>query len=98
MKRMRRKALLPPKCDAAAGTSEMFGHLALTVLQQSHLCPLPLVLQPVYWQYDHALHLYPLPSVVVIADSLRQAEHSHRGCRVLNPVSAGSASVNKCFC
>lgn len=35
---------------ASQGPDAMFGHLALTVLQQSHLCPLPLAQQPVYWQ------------------------------------------------
>jgi len=72
-----------------ANAKAMWGHLALTLLQQSHLCPLPLVLQPIYWQYDHALQLYPLPHAVVVADSSPQAEHSHEGCKVFNPVRVG---------
>lgn len=63
-----------------------FGHLALTVLQQSLLCPLPLVLQPVHWAHDHALQLYPLPHTVVIADSSPQASFQHESCLVFNPV------------
>lgn len=64
----------------------MWGQLALTLLQQSHLCPLPLVQQPIYWQYDHALHLYPLPHAVIIGDSSPQAQYTHMGCTVINPV------------
>ena len=69
-----------------ANAKAMWGHLALTLLQQSHLCPLPLQLQPIYWQYDHALHLYPLPHAVVVADSSPQCEYFHEGCKVFNPV------------
>ena len=84
---MRRQCLLPPRDDdgGAANTAALFGHLALTVLQQSHLCPLPLVQQPVYWQLDHALQLYPLPHALVLADGSAQAMHRHAGCLVLNP-------------
>jgi hypothetical protein len=71
----------------------MWGQLALTLLQQSHLCPLPLVQQPIFWQYDHALHLYPLPHAVIIGDSSPQAQYEHGGCTVINPVS-GSMAVN----
>jgi hypothetical protein len=38
-------------------------------------------------QYDHALHLYPLPNSVVVADTSPQAQHNHQGCSVFNPVS-----------
>ena len=65
----------------------MFAHLALTLLQQSHLCPLPLVVQPVHWMFDHVMQLYPLPHVVVVADSSPQASYKHEGCHVINPVS-----------
>ena len=33
--------------------------LAKTLLEQGHLCPMPLSARPVYWAYDHALRLYP---------------------------------------
>ncbi|KAF8782731.1 DNA polymerase epsilon subunit 2 like protein [Argiope bruennichi] len=38
------------------------------VIANGHLLPLPLNVAPVYWEYDHALSLYPLPDVVVCAD------------------------------
>jgi hypothetical protein len=76
--------LLQPATQARADA--MWGHLIMTLLQQSHLCPLPLLQQPIYWQYDHALQLYPLPHAVVVADSSPQAQHLHLGCHVFNPV------------
>lgn len=66
----------------------MFAHMAMTVLQQSHLCPMPLVVQPVHWAFDHALQLYPLPDAVVLADGSMQASLQHEGCTVFNPVSS----------
>ncbi|GFR42611.1 hypothetical protein Agub_g3542, partial [Astrephomene gubernaculifera] len=74
---------------AAASSSALWGHLSLTLLQQSHLAPLPLLAQPVYWQHDSALGLYPLPDAVILADATAgpQEEFVHEGCRVLNPGS-----------
>lgn len=65
---------------------ELFCHLAITLLQQSHLCPLPLVVQPVHWQFDQALQLYPLPHAVILADSSAPSSYRHSGCHVFNPV------------
>lgn len=39
-----------------------------TVIANSHLMPLPLNVAPIYWEYDHAFWIYPLPDVVVCAD------------------------------
>jgi DNA polymerase epsilon subunit 2 len=33
-------------------------------MEQSHLSPLPLHASPIYWWFDHALRLYPLPDTV----------------------------------
>lgn len=38
--------------------------LVATITHQSHLCPLPLIVQPIIWNYDHCLHLYPSPHTV----------------------------------
>ncbi|CAI8057810.1 DNA polymerase epsilon subunit 2 [Geodia barretti] len=43
-------------------------HFTKTLLSQGHLCPLPLHSRPVYWAFDHALQLHPLPDLVVIGD------------------------------
>jgi hypothetical protein len=73
----------------------MFEHLCATLLQQSHMCPVPLESQPVFWNYDHALHLYPLPDVLVLADRApcasfafpsMPADQADQACICLNPV------------
>lgn len=64
----------------------MFRQLCMTLLQQSHLCPVPLESQAVYWQYDHALALYPLPHLLVLADSVPPNQTLFQDCQCLNPV------------
>ena len=77
-----------PAKDLSPDDADMcFAHLALTVLQQSHLCPLPLVVQPVHWAHDAALQLYPLPHALVLAGGGAQAQFAHEGCTVMDPVS-----------
>ncbi|EIE23695.1 DNA polymerase epsilon, subunit B [Coccomyxa subellipsoidea C-169] len=69
--RMRKLCLLAPNDEgtgAEASSDAAFEHLCATLLQQSHLCPVPLEAQPVYWSYDHALSLYPLPDALILAD------------------------------
>lgn len=82
---MRRLCLLPPQdCRSA---EEMFVTLAQTLLQQAHLSPVPLEAQPVYWQHDHSLAVYPLPHVLVLADSTASNTTTFEGCQVFNPGS-----------
>eukprot|EP00877_Chromochloris_zofingiensis_P012640 jgi/Chrzof1/762/Cz01g27210.t1 len=85
IKQMRRRCLVPPAGLSQDNQDLMFAHMAMTVLQQSHLCPMPLVVQPVHWAFDHALQLYPLPDAVVLADGSMQASLQHEGCTVFNP-------------
>ncbi|KAG5127001.1 hypothetical protein JHK82_027836 [Glycine max] len=40
--------------------------LVVTITHQSHLCPLPLTVQPITWNYDHCLYLYPTPHTVLL--------------------------------
>lgn len=51
-------------CFLNPATDDMTDHLVRTVCDQSHLCPLPITIKPVYWNYDHAMRLYPLPNMV----------------------------------
>ena len=37
-----------------------------SLLDQGHLCPLPLSSRPILWEYDNALRVYPLPDVIVL--------------------------------
>ena len=75
--------------QTVSSVDALFEHLCVTVLQQSHLCPVPLETRPVYWQYDHALHLYPAPDLVVLADSAAAAQFSFKDTEFVNPVRAG---------
>lgn len=87
LKNMRRRCLVPPPVDEDIPEA-LFNELALTVLQQSTLCPLPLAVQPVHWAHEQALHVYPLPHAVVLADASApqsSASFEHEGCRVMNP-------------
>ena len=58
---------------------------------------MPLEAQPVFWNFDHALHLYPIPDVLVLADRVpcasfgfpaMPADQLEQSCVCLNPVSA----------
>ena len=63
---------------------DMSHHLVKTLLSQAHLCPLPLHVRPVYWQYDHVLRLYPLPDLVVLGDYSAPFNVTDTGCTVIN--------------
>ena len=64
---------------------DMTEHLVKTVLDQGHLAPLPLASRPVHWRLDHALRLFPLPDVVVLADATDQYSWRYEDCLALNP-------------
>jgi DNA polymerase epsilon subunit 2 len=72
--------------------------LIKTVLGQAHLLPVSGV--PVAWNYDHALRLYPLPSLVVLggdgsgfgSEGAGKYHEVYEGCRVIHPGSAVSGS------
>lgn len=38
--------------------------LVQTIVDQCHLSPLPLSVQPINWALDHSLRLYPMPTTV----------------------------------
>eukprot|EP00457_Paulinella_chromatophora_P005543 gb/GEZN01005560.1/.p1 GENE.gb/GEZN01005560.1/~~gb/GEZN01005560.1/.p1 ORF type:complete len:534 (-),score=90.17 gb/GEZN01005560.1/:109-1710(-) len=80
--KMRRNCLLAPSEDE---TDDLAEHLVKTVVDQSHLCPLPPVVRPVYWNYDHSLRLYPLPDLLVLGDVVDQYEVPYEGCQAVNP-------------
>ncbi|GAA93845.1 uncharacterized protein L969DRAFT_84704 [Mixia osmundae IAM 14324] len=70
-------------------------HLAQLVLDQGHLCPLPISVRPVLWEYDHTLRLYPMPTALVLADKYSPYEITYDlgpdgeegRCHVFNPGS-----------
>ncbi|KZV40305.1 DNA polymerase epsilon subunit 2 [Dorcoceras hygrometricum] len=89
--RMRRSCLMPPSNEE---TSDPFEHLVATITHQSHLCPLPLSVQPIIWNFDHCLHLYPTPHTIVLGDRSEQKTFNYTGITCFNP---GSFSNDNTF-
>ena len=58
-------------------------HLAHTILRQTHLTPSSNIL----WDYDHALRLSPLPSIVAMLDTSGSYLHEIEECKFANPGS-----------
>jgi DNA polymerase epsilon subunit 2 len=59
--------------------------MARTVLEQGHLSPVPLAVQPQYWTLDHSLRLQPLPDAVIVGESQDPYTHTHAGATVMCP-------------
>ncbi|KAN0045292.1 hypothetical protein ACTA71_005669 [Dictyostelium dimigraforme] len=81
--KMRRHCILEPSqsCDISQ-------HLIELICSNSHLCNLTLEDKPIYWNYDHAMSVYPLPDILVIGDKSNQYEHSRAdGTYSMNPSS-----------
>ncbi|XP_030637752.1 DNA polymerase epsilon subunit 2 [Chanos chanos] len=70
-----------------SGNLDIPNHFVKTILAQGHLTPLPLYVSPVYWAYDYALRVYPVPDVIVFADKYDPFSISNTGCLCINPGS-----------
>ncbi|KII95089.1 hypothetical protein PLICRDRAFT_33919 [Plicaturopsis crispa FD-325 SS-3] len=68
-------------------SDDLHKYLILTILDQSHLTPLTLNIQPTLSDYDHAMRLYPLPTAIVLADKYEKYKATYTGCHVFNPGS-----------
>lgn len=80
--RFRRAAVL---CEPAGDAVKLCGTVAKTVCDQAHLSPMALTKQPVAWNFDHALRLYPLPDVLLLADVVDNVEDDYQGCKFVTP-------------
>ncbi|EEQ87735.1 hypothetical protein RJZ56_001545 [Blastomyces dermatitidis] len=71
--------------------------LVKTILDQSHLSPFPQHIRPILWDYAPVLHLYPLPTAMILADSSADPfAVTYEGCHVMNPgrlIPEGSRSL-----
>ncbi|KAA6391498.1 MAG: DNA polymerase epsilon subunit 2 [Streblomastix strix] len=63
-----------------------------TLVDQGTLSPLPLNLQPVFWNYGHALDLFPLPDHIVIGDNWAMTELKVEDSKYANTGSFTSTS------
>ncbi|KAK0720638.1 DNA polymerase alpha/epsilon subunit B-domain-containing protein [Lasiosphaeris hirsuta] len=62
--------------------------LVKTLLDQGYLAPFRQAARPVHWDYATPLHLYPLPTAMVLVDtSAPPFCISYEGCHVMNPGS-----------
>uniref|UniRef100_A0A8C8ADS6 DNA polymerase epsilon subunit n=1 Tax=Otus sunia TaxID=257818 RepID=A0A8C8ADS6_9STRI len=70
-----------------ASNMDIPNHFVKTILSQGHLTPLPLYVSPVYWAYDYALRVYPVPDMLVIADKYDPFTVTNADCLCINPGS-----------
>ncbi|XP_015609962.1 DNA polymerase epsilon subunit 2 isoform X2 [Cephus cinctus] len=66
---------------------EVYEHYAKSIICQAHLTPMNLPVIPIYWKHDHALQLYPVPDLIVVADQFESYTTEHMECKVMNPGS-----------
>lgn len=60
--------------------------LVKTLLDQGYLSPFRTASRPVHWDFASALHLYPLPTALVLVDaSAPPFCVTYEGCHVMNP-------------
>lgn len=60
--------------------------LVKTVLDQGYLAPFRQSIRPVHWDYASSMHLYPLPTAMVLMDTTAPAfSVTYEGCHVVNP-------------
>ena len=81
---MRRNALLATETSP---DSPMEKQLVSTIIEQAHLMPLPIDVKPTLWGHERALHLYPQPHLLVLADRYEPYQHVHEECIAVNPGS-----------
>lgn len=66
---------------------EMSEHFIKSVIDQSHLCPLPTSARPVLWRHAHAMWLFPVPHAIIVADKVDSYIVKYEGNLGLNPGS-----------
>lgn len=60
--------------------------LVKTILDQGYLAPFRQQIRPVHWDYASALHLYPLPTSMILVDATAPPFCiTYEGCHVMNP-------------
>ncbi|KAJ4314475.1 DNA-directed DNA polymerase epsilon, subunit B [Fusarium piperis] len=85
----------PTTTDAASPATPLIPHdvhaaqkLVKTLLDQGYLAPFRQTIRPIHWDYASALHLYPLPTAMVLLDTTAPPFCvTYEGCHVMNPGS-----------
>lgn len=80
-KKMKKRAAPEVPYDVLAARK-----LVKTVLDQGYLAPFRQAIRPVHWDYASPMHLYPLPTAMVLVDTTAPAFCiTYEGCHVVNP-------------
>jgi DNA polymerase epsilon subunit 2 len=86
---LRKLRQLSRRISSGVDSSGLFDasvHLAKTLLDQGHLAPFTSAFAPKYWNYDHALRLYPPPSILCLSDNTAPSfETVYNNATVFNP-------------
>ncbi|CAJ1892909.1 unnamed protein product [Cylindrotheca closterium] len=69
--------------NISGSTSSLASRVFNTTLSQGHIMPQT----PIYWNYDHAMHLYPLPELILMAldNGEEPVKFSRDGCHIVSP-------------
>lgn len=73
------------KPATAAAVPDITAQLVESIMDQSHLFPLPARAKPVFWDLDYTMRLFPLPHLLVLADHAEKYEYTYQGCNTVNP-------------
>ena len=76
----------PSPNDSISSEDQRARKLVKTLLDQGYLSPFPLAIRPVLWDFANALHLYPLPTALILMDPEAPSfTVTYQGCHVMNP-------------
>ena len=76
----------PPSPSGPSQEIQAARKLVKTILDQGYLSPFPLSSHPVLWDWASSLHLYPLPSTLILVDAESAPfAVTYEGCHVMNP-------------
>jgi DNA polymerase epsilon subunit 2 len=75
-----------PESEKLSTDTKTARKLVKTVLDQGYLAPFRQAIRPVHWDFGSAMHLYPLPTALVLVDTTAPAFCiTYEGCHVMNP-------------
>jgi DNA polymerase epsilon subunit 2 len=85
----------PTATDAGSPVTPLVPHdihaaqkLVKTILDQGYLAPFRHAIRPVHWDFASSLHIYPLPTAMVLLDTTAPPFCiTYEGCHVMNPGS-----------
>ena len=78
----------PPQSSDTSHDIHAARKLVKSILDQGYLAPFRQAVRPVHWDYASSMHLYPLPTAMVLVDTTAPPFClTYEGCHVMNPGS-----------